>query len=244
MSDVEKYGLFAVVFVGVLLLLIASQDFIGDSQGAASENEGPALQSVMVPAKTVPGPVVITAPARKKPRQVPVLPVVKRVAPLPGLEAPFDPEEEPIAYPGKNAVTPAVEQGSSKSIKGSPGEYVVQSGDTLSEIANKTLGAGHLWTVLSDLNPGLDPKRLQIGQVIRLGPLADVESTSLPYKIVGGGPPADSGRKYVVQEGDSLSQIAERLMGSASATQALFAANRDVLEDMDALQVGQVLRIP
>ena len=46
---------------------------------------------------------------------------------------------------------------------------------------------------------------------------------------------------YTVQPGDTLSKIAQRLLGTAKATASLFEMNRSVLPNMDALQIGMQL---
>ncbi len=52
------------------------------------------------------------------------------------------------------------------------------------------------------------------------------------------------GQTYTVQKGDTLSAIAKRHYGQASAWKSLFEANRDVLDDPDRIFPGQQLRIP
>lgn len=49
---------------------------------------------------------------------------------------------------------------------------------------------------------------------------------------------------YTVLQGDSLSKIAKRLYGKASAWRKLFEANRDQIDDADLIHPGQVLRVP
>jgi LysM repeat protein len=49
---------------------------------------------------------------------------------------------------------------------------------------------------------------------------------------------------YTVKAGDTLSKIAERLLGSANAYMRIFEANRDQLNDPDQIRPGQVLKIP
>jgi len=49
---------------------------------------------------------------------------------------------------------------------------------------------------------------------------------------------------YTVEQGDSLSKIAKRFYGKASAWPAIFEANRDQLDDPDRIKPGQVLKIP
>lgn len=51
-------------------------------------------------------------------------------------------------------------------------------------------------------------------------------------------------RTYVVRKGDTLSTIAEAELGAQDRWRALFGANRDVLDDPDCLQAGQVLQLP
>lgn len=49
---------------------------------------------------------------------------------------------------------------------------------------------------------------------------------------------------YTVEPGDTLSAIAQRHYGKASAWHGIFDANRDILDDPDRIQPGQVLRLP
>ena len=51
-------------------------------------------------------------------------------------------------------------------------------------------------------------------------------------------------RTYTVERGDTLSHIAKQFYGKAGAWNAIFAANRDQLDDPDLIKPGQVLRIP
>ena len=49
---------------------------------------------------------------------------------------------------------------------------------------------------------------------------------------------------YTVKPGDTLSKISKQLYGDAGQYQRIFDANRDKLTDPDAIQAGQVLKIP
>jgi nucleoid-associated protein YgaU len=53
-----------------------------------------------------------------------------------------------------------------------------------------------------------------------------------------------AGTTYTVKAGDTLSKIAQQLLGNASAYQAIFEANRDQLTDPDKIKPGQILKIP
>ena len=56
--------------------------------------------------------------------------------------------------------------------------------------------------------------------------------------------PDITGHTYVVRVGDTLSKIAEKMLGESGAAQDIFNANRDQLSDPNALRPGQVLKIP
>ena len=49
---------------------------------------------------------------------------------------------------------------------------------------------------------------------------------------------------YVVRSGDTLSKIAQELLGDSGAFMDIFNANRDQLTDPNAIRPGQVLKIP
>jgi nucleoid-associated protein YgaU len=68
-----------------------------------------------------------------------------------------------------------------------------------------------------------------------------VQSTEAMREGGGGGL---GGQTYTVVEGDTLSHIAQRLLGKASAWHAIYDANRDQLDDPDLIRPGQVLKIP
>jgi nucleoid-associated protein YgaU len=59
-----------------------------------------------------------------------------------------------------------------------------------------------------------------------------------------GGAGAGEQRTYTVQEGDSLSKIAEKFYGNASAYNRIFEANRDKLSDPNKMGAGAQLVIP
>jgi nucleoid-associated protein YgaU len=128
--------------------------------------------------------------------------------------------------------------------------YVVRSGDTLADIAQKQLGSAKRWPELVKLNPGLDPKNLKIGTTIKLGsgaaaaPLAEAPAQVSPVKTTGDKAVASAARTHTVVAGDTLGGIAKKYLGSTARANDVFEANRDVLSSPNALKIGQVLRIP
>ena len=62
------------------------------------------------------------------------------------------------------AAAPTTGGAGSKAVVAGPGSVAVQKGDTLSGIAKK---AGISLKALQDLNPGVNPNKMQIGQVLK-----------------------------------------------------------------------------
>ena len=87
-------------------------------------------------------------------------------------------EEEPPESPDLAATTPeappspAAEEPTSAvetpAATGAPGTYTIARGDTLAQIAARLYGDARRWRVIANANPGLNPNRLLIGQVIKL----------------------------------------------------------------------------
>ncbi|EFJ41577.1 hypothetical protein VOLCADRAFT_107633 [Volvox carteri f. nagariensis] len=108
-------------------------------------------------------------------------------------------------------------------------KYTIQAGDTywiLAQRRGTTVGA------IQSLNPGVDPNRLQIGQVINV-PCSGGGST--PTSTT----PAARGCKYTIQAGDTYWILAQRRRTTVGAIQSL---NPGV--DPNSLQIGQVINVP
>jgi len=271
MSDVEKYGLVAVVFVGGLLLVIATQGGFG---GGGSQSLAPEVVDTAAPlrSKAPPGDSTV--------RVVSVLP-----------DTPFRWDEPPVPYPGRRSTsapqTPATPGGeaardttkdkpTSSATAPKSGTHVVAKGETLEDIAAEFLGSKTRWKELIAMNPGLDPRKLQIGQVLQVKPGASVAlSVSAPVPVPVAAPPAQpaaatetsaptvtaaapaagdkaapatpaakKGRTHTVAKGDTLGAIAKKYLGSSARADEIYQANTDVLKNKHDLDVGQVLRIP
>ncbi|MFK7882998.1 MAG: LysM peptidoglycan-binding domain-containing protein [Phycisphaerales bacterium] len=131
-------------------------------------------------------------------------------------------------------------------------DYSVRSGDTLETIARDQLGSSSLWTAIAKANPLKDPRRLRVGEIIRV----PLDADNIQGKVVAadggtsGDGPAEDGNpqatwvEYTVRSGDSLTRIARSYYGSIRFADAIYEANRDRLDSPDAISVGQVLRLP
>ena len=241
MSDIEKYGLFAVLFVGGILLLIAV--------GGGFSDEPPAAGALATGA-----PVVLDQPATLRTPEGDARSLTAvRVSPLLPTDKPFTWDEPPVAYPGERSAaapaSPVVLEAPGKA-EVVPATYIIRSGDTLADIAQRQLGSATRWNELVRLNPGLDPKRLKIGQAIRISgsaPSPPAEPLAAPApaasKAVAKAEPS-SARTHTVASGDTLGGMSKKYLCTVTKADAIFEANRDVLKNPDDLKIGQVLRIP
>jgi len=127
--------------------------------------------------------------------------------------------------------------------------YTVQAGDTLSGVAALLYGDARAYPRLLVANRGLaqpDGARLTNADLIRAGWRLRVP---LPSPVVSLG--ADGALRYVVQEGDSLSEISAFLLGDWRRYPELLALNRGQAQPGGAaltaptlIQPGWVLRLP
>jgi len=122
-------------------------------------------------------------------------------------------------------------------------EYTVKSGDTLEAIARAQLGDGQKWRAIVEMNPGLDPKALKVGQKLKMpaGGTATAKESSAPTS----GAANSATNTYTVQKGDTLVAIARKFYGGDSDWKRILDANTSVLKgDAAALRPGMKLTIP
>ena len=110
------------------------------------------------------------------------------------------------------------------------GYYTVQSGDTLSGIANKF---GTNYESLASLNNISNPNRIYVGQVLKLS--ANSTTANSTHQVTTSTTSAGS---YTVKAGDSLSAIAARY-GMSYET----LARLNNIANPNRIYVGQVLRL-
>ena len=85
---------------------------------------------------------------------------------------------------------------------------------------------------IQDVNPSLDSRRLQIGQIVKIPTIAAASSTA------GQAAAPLAADEYVIQRGDSLSVIAQR---HGTTVKALRAANN---LKTDLILAGEKLKLP
>lgn len=121
--------------------------------------------------------------------------------------------------------------------------YEVQPGESLSTICHRVYGEVSLTDALAAHNGISDPDMLWAGKRLTLPPV-DVLTASPGDTNPAGDDPAETPNTYRVREGDSLSAIARRFLGSPDRWRQLYELNRQIISNPDTVRAGTVLKIP
>ncbi len=140
---------------------------------------------------------------------------------------------------------------------GSPGSgmrfHDVGSDETLTQICRRYYGDDALVGDLARYNGLKNPNMVSQGRRLRIPDASDLVrgikrpslgNTDKPNAAQRPVAQKKSYEKYRVRSGDNLSEIAQRLLGSARRWTELRDLNRDVIVDEDLLIAGTVLRVP
>lgn len=165
----------------------------------------------------------------------------------PGIATSADSNAVTPALGNTPGATPAVVDPAPRDLPATPATYTVSSGDNLWTIAQKTFGDGKYHADIAAANPGLNPARLKVGQVLNLpsraslppaapAPAADPASDATPV---------DSAKQYKIQPGDSLHRISQKLYGDGGRADDLYQLNRQLIgQDPAKIKVGMILQLP
>jgi len=111
--------------------------------------------------------------------------------------------------------------------------HIVQRGDTAWELAERYLGDGRKVPELARANPHIrDLGQLEVGQRITI-PDGRERPAAAPTNRPG---------TYTIQKGDTLSEIAERLLGRSGRYEQILVLNPGL--NPKALEPGQVIKVP
>jgi nucleoid-associated protein YgaU len=133
-------------------------------------------------------------------------------------------------------------------------KHTIAEGETFSKLAIKYYNDKNKWTVIGQANPGVDPTRLKIGQVIRVPALEQhaserrdnverLEAAKAEQPKPTAEAPAAT-RKITTEEGDTLGEISDRVYGTSRRWNDIYEANKGLLKSPDRVPVGVVLVIP
>lgn len=135
--------------------------------------------------------------------------------------------------------------------------YNVVKGDWLSKIAGKVYGDIYRWDVIHRANPSIrNPNRIYPNHKLVI-PITGPKSEAFARAYTGMGAidpernviekDKQNVNKYsstVVMPGDTLSKIAENMMGDAAVWKKVFELNRDKIQNPDLIYAGQTLLLP
>ena len=223
-------GFALVLFVGILV-----SDHLSKAQTQRSAEFVPAVNRSKPAAQRPVRFVDLHAPdsARAARRALP-----PATHPVPATPSAADREPPPVEPPPPAAIAaPAIHI------------YQVKPGESLSTICHRVYGEVSLTEALAAHNGITDPDTLLAGVPLRLPPVNVLRANPDEASFggaggAGGGDRAEEPDTYRVIEGDSLSAIAERFLGSADRWRQLYELNRQTISNPDTIRAGIVLRIP
>lgn len=117
-------------------------------------------------------------------------------------------------------------------------KYTVKKGDLISRIAQRQLGSARYQGRILELNPDVDPDRMQVGTVLTLPAPAEVASAAPRKDAVASGDYST----YRIRKGDTLQTIANRQLGATKRWVELRKLNPNV--DPQRMQIGITIKLP
>jgi nucleoid-associated protein YgaU len=135
--------------------------------------------------------------------------------------------------------------------------HTVKKSETLYAIAKQYYGSGELWKPLAEYNKDRVGKNgvIREGASIRIPPKpvltgkpdpqpAKPEPVTPAAKAIAADTRVAGAETYTVQSGDTLGQIALKVLGSSRRWPDLLKVNKSLIDDEDHLMVGMVLKVP
>ena len=157
--------------------------------------------------------------------------------------------------PGARVEQPSAARGSSPATdnRAATGTrpYTVKKGDTLSLIASREVGSVRHLEAIRTLNPALkeDGDRIFVGQRLTLPVIESQRAsagsrTRTPASVTARTTSPARTQTYTVKKGDTLSQIAQREVGSVEFLTEIRSLNSALRDGKDRIMVGQRLVLP
>lgn len=259
-GSIEKVMVFGilVIILGILGIAIWSRNDSNEPNVSAFGSEdGNVPLKPLVPPSGSDDPGVENGNANafvERPNQDPVseVPDVDKIA-WDDNAVPIDPGvEEPAPAPiVKDEPKPAVEPDPP-----APTTYTVKSGDTLEKIARDVLGDRKYVGDIQKANPGLNPQRIFVGQVLKLPSVGDSGASPVSQKAVEKTTASETKPKaepakpnpvpmtHTIQPGDNLAKISRKYYGNVDMVIPIAKANKDVIKDRNNLPVGKTIKLP
>lgn len=125
--------------------------------------------------------------------------------------------------------------------------HVVASGETLGDISKIHYGTTTRWREIAAANGNLDPTRLKVGQKLQIPPDTRSGSGSARSSTNSGATrvsssSSSSSRDYTIKRGDTLGEIAQRELGTATRWREIQTMNPGI--NPMRLVVGKTIKLP
>lgn len=161
----------------------------------------------------------------------------------PAVVAPAVVADQTVIFPAPNSPAPSPVVVEKSTPKTNYTSYTVVSGDTLSSIAGIWFRDTSKWQLIADINPGLKPSTLKVGQKINLPAKSGKSATKTAAAAKSATPTAAN--EHVVASGETLASISDKAYGNRSNWKRIYEANKGVIgTDPSRLKVGMKLTIP
>ncbi len=120
--------------------------------------------------------------------------------------------------------------------------HIVKAGETLSSIARAHYGDARLASALAASNPLPDPDNLAVGLRLLIPPQSNASHETPEHATAATSLKEVTFSTYTVKRGDTLSELAQSLMGTMHAADELMAMNKGTLKNPRGLRAGMTLR--
>ena len=111
----------------------------------------------------------------------------------------------------------------------------------MGHLSQRYYGSARHWNRIADANPDVDAEWLKVGQKLKIPAAPARQASSTPRKQFK----APAGRSHTIDDGETLSSIAEDRLGHTKHWYRIYEANRERIgSDPDRLVVGMVIAIP
>ena len=145
----------------------------------------------------------------------------------------------------RRSTTPAQVPRAERQLPAGARYHVVQSGDYLGAISLQYYGTSKKYRAIMEANNISDPRELKVDQKLIIPNAGGSASSALgssSHNSTSSLPPNDAGEWYVVQSGDTLTEIAKRHYGDEQDYRKIMTANSGI--NPRSLIVGKKLWLP
>jgi len=133
---------------------------------------------------------------------------------------------------------------SNSSLRPTVKTHTVETGDSIARIAESIYGSQVYYREILAANPGVDPKKLKPGMVLKIPDVKEVRGKG-GAEDDSPAPAIDGKLEYRVTSGDSMHGIAKKLYGKSELWEQIYDINKAKIgNDPAKLKVGMILKLP